>query len=374
MSRVQLKSIILACGGTGGHVFPAFSVAEELSRCNPAVRIVYACGTKDIEHAIFRIVKNEPVVQVDSAPYRGPRSFVSPAFLLRLFRGICQAFWLLWREKPQVVVGFGGHFSFPVIWAAKRSGIPTILHEQNVIPGVANKVMARFVDGIALSFAETEGLLPKGGRVIVTGNPIRSSIEYASRGEALYFFDLSKDKKTVLVLGGSQGSESVNRVFLEALGRLPEVFRTGIQVLHLCGKMAPKDSQDCLKKLGIQGRSYSFFERMDLAYALADLAIGRAGATFLAEIDVKNIPAVLVPYPFGNNHQLENAKAFARKKRAVIIEQKDLSAERLTAVLTEELERLNTPGVHGPADQDEPVNSRQRLAEFILSFVKNNGN
>lgn len=362
--------IVLACGGTGGHVFPAFSVAEELKAHTRDLRVVYACGTKDIEHALFAIVQGQPVVAVDSAPFRGAMSFVNPSFLLRLSRGFWQAMRLLRRERPLAVVGFGGHFSFPVILAAKCSGIPTVLHEQNVIPGMANKVMARFVDGVALSFPETERLLPKGARFAVTGNPIRRAIEQASRSEALERFGFSEGKKTVLVLGGSQGAESVNRVFLESLERLPETLKGELQLLHLCGKMAPELAESHFRKMGIVGRAYSFFDRMDRVYAVTDLAIGRAGATFLAEIDALSIPAVLVPYPFAGGHQMENAKAFARKNKAVIIEQERLSVPLLTETLVRECAGLGArPATArgGSADRD---NARKKLADFIMSFVK----
>ena len=144
--------------------------------------------------------------------------------------------------------------------------------------------------------------------------------------------------------------------------------RARIQVLHLCGKMAPEESQAELVRLGVQGRAYSFFERMDLAYALTDLAIGRAGATFLAEVEAKGIPAILVPYPFAGGHQMENARAFARKTHALIIEQKDLNAGDLSSALRVELERLDGPRARANAVPEE--NPRVRLAEFILSFAK----
>ena len=173
--------ILLACGGTGGHIFPAFSVAEELKRRDPACEILYVCGKKDIEDAIFKMVKDEKVFSVTSAPFTGRSSLWNPVFLIKLFRGICQSAALLVRERPGAVVGFGGYFSFPVMLAAKLLGIPALVHEQNVVPGVANRFLSRFVDGVALSFEETGRYLPRSKGVRTTGNPIRSSIETSDR-------------------------------------------------------------------------------------------------------------------------------------------------------------------------------------------------
>lgn len=360
--------ILFACGGTGGHIFPAFSVAEEIKRRTPAAQIIYVCGKKDIENSIFKIVVNEKVVSVDSAPFKGALSLINPVFLVKLLKGLSQSFRLLRREKPDVVVGFGGYFSFPAILAAKALGIKTLVHEQNVIPGVANKFVARLVDGVALSFSETQKYLPACRNIRTTGNPIRASIERDCREEALTFFNFSKDKITILVLGGSQGAESINTVFLDALPLLPETVKAKIQVLHLCGKMPVEVAQEALRRSRIPGRVYSFFERMDLAYGACDFSVGRAGATFLAEIAAKKIPSVLIPYPFGSGHQLLNARVFSLENDAVIIEQKDLTADSLSRLLVDYAAKAPTRnGQRALTGQSR--NSRALLADYIEEFL-----
>ncbi|HTL70736.1 MAG TPA: undecaprenyldiphospho-muramoylpentapeptide beta-N-acetylglucosaminyltransferase [Candidatus Eisenbacteria bacterium] len=357
--------IVLACGGTGGHIFPAFSVAEELKRRHPGAGIIYVCGKKDIENAIFKVVVHERVVSIESAPFAGAASLCRPSFLLKLFSGFRQALSLLKRERPDVVVGFGGHYSFPAILAAKFLGIRTLIHEQNVVPGKANKLLARIVDGVALSFPETRLLLPGRRNMKVTGNPIRSAIERGSRAEAMAYFGFSEGRRTALVLGGSQGAESINTLFLAALRFLPAAEKEALQVLHLCGRMPAEQSERECASLGVRCRAYSFFERMDLAYAVADFAVGRAGATFLAEISVKRVPAILIPYPFSGGHQLYNARAFAKDHAAVVAEQKDLTAEKLAGLLTEALRRTGLAGTPAAV----PSESRARLADFILEGV-----
>jgi UDP-N-acetylglucosamine--N-acetylmuramyl-(pentapeptide) pyrophosphoryl-undecaprenol N-acetylglucosamine transferase len=357
--------LVFACGGTGGHIFPAFAVAEELEKRDPSTQIIYVCGKKDIEHSIFKIVAGRKVISVDSAPFRGKLSLLKPSFLIKLASGFFQSFKLLMREKPDAVVGFGGHFSFPVIAMAKMLKIPTMIHEQNVIPGMANRVVASWVDGVALSFGDTVKYLPKKSKVKVTGNPIRSSIEKDCRQDALEFFHFSKDKVTLLALGGSQGSESINSVFLEAVKLLPVAVKSQIQVLHLCGKMSPESSEWILKEQGVKAKAYSFFERMDLAYGVTDIAIGRSGATFLAEIAAKKIPGILIPYAYAGGHQKINAESFARDYRARVIEQKDLTPECLKGALVEMLGQNSKNG----DSAIQSLNARVLLADYIQEVL-----
>ena len=365
--------IVFACGGTGGHIFPAFSVAEELKKRDPRTEIIYVCGKKDIEHAIFKIVAGEKVVPIESAMFGGALSLFNPSFLIKLFSGFRQANGFLKKEKPDLVVGFGGYFSFPAVFIAKWLNIRTLIHEQNAVPGMANKFLSRFVDGIALSFPDTAEHLSGKNRFRVTGNPVRASIENVSREEALRFFNFSGDKITILVLGGSQGSESINGFFLEAMNFIAEDLMARIQVLHLCGKMPIEATESAFSKFGVAGKAYSFFERMDLAYGATDIAIGRAGATFLAEIAVKNIPAILIPYPYGSGHQLVNAKAFGRTRDSVLIEQKDLTPESLAGRLVEYIQKVEEnrrDHRFAKPDRSESSNARELLADFIEETIQ----
>ncbi len=365
---------MMACGGTGGHVFPAFSVSEELKRMDPGTKIIYVCGKMDIENAIFKIVTGEKVFSVEGAPFRGLRSLLSPSFLIKLTKGLGQSFSILLREKPDLVAGFGGHFSFSVVLIANWLKIPTLIHEQNVVPGKANKVLAKFVDAVALSFDETRGELRLRNNFRVTGNPIRSAIEKDCRAEALDYFCFSNDRSTLLVLGGSQGAESINSLFLGVLSFIPKSLKERIQVLHLCGRMSTAAVEQAFKKEGISGKAYSFFERMDLVYGVTDIALGRAGATFLEEIRVKNIPAILIPYPAADGHQLVNAKNFCREGRSVFWEQKDLTNEKLAEGLTEFMNKIISREKTGLKDSRksfvEPKNSRVLLADYMMETMR----
>ncbi len=371
------KTVFLACGGTGGHIFPAFSVAEELEGARPELIIRFLCGNKDIEETIFRKVSRDRFSVIDSAPFRGLRSFADPVFLLKLMRGFWQSVRLVRRNRPSLVVGFGGHFSFPVIVAAKLMGVRTLIHEQNVMPGSANRWMSRWVDGAALSFESTKAFLKLPETVRVTGNPIRASIERDCAAEALDFFDLSKHKVTVLVVGGSQGAESINRLFLGSLKFLNKDIKREIQVLHLCGRMDPGAAQEACRASGVSCRAFSFFDRMDLVYSMADLALGRAGATFLAEIKNRKIPAILVPYPYGDGHQRVNARAFAQECEADIVEQSELDELALAELLEKRVMKTKTAkqsatlacvgSAMNPAGS--AAGARELLADFICEMA-----
>ena len=342
-------------------------MAEELKKKYPSLSLVYVCGNKDIENAIFRMISGEKVIAVESAPFRGGRSLFSAVFLLKLMQGLRRSFVILRKEKPDIVVGFGGHFSFPVILMARLLGIKTMIHEQNVMPGFANKALMRCVDSVAISFEDTRRYLPRHGRMRCTGNPVRAFIERDCREEALKFFGFSPDKVTVLVLGGSQGAESINSVFLSALKLLPPKTKELLQAVHLTGKMSTALAEEACAKEGVFSRAFSFFERMDLAYGAVDFAMGRAGATFLAEAKARAIPAILVPYPFAGGHQLLNARAFLGDGESLIIEQADLSAQMLVPVLEnfiqKAFERKKRTTALSPIQTNE--NSRTKLMSFM---------
>jgi UDP-N-acetylglucosamine--N-acetylmuramyl-(pentapeptide) pyrophosphoryl-undecaprenol N-acetylglucosamine transferase len=364
-------TFIFACGGTGGHIFPAISVAEELRLRDPDIRIIFISGKKDIESEIFRFAKNERVTFIESAAYQGLRSFVNPAFLIKLIRGFLESKKIVSIEKPQMVIGFGGYVSFPVLMAAQFMGIRTLVHEQNVMPGKANRWIAKRVSAVALSFSETKKYLKNLKNSRVTGNPIRRRIEQGSREEALPFFGFEKGKKTVLILGGSQGAESINRLYLDSLPLWSDEMKGSLQVLHLCGILLPSESERISRENGVFCRAFSFFDRMDLAYAAADFCVGRAGATFLAEVQAKKIPSLLIPYPYAGGHQLYNAQWVAKTGMALIAEQKDLNSAKFYDLLKDLWEQTSAGKfAQLRTTQSTEMSSRQKLADYIMELVK----
>lgn len=367
--------LIFACGGTGGHIFPAFSVAEEIKKRRPDTDIWYICGNKEIENEVFGLLAHEKVVSIPFSSYPRGYQALNPFYYIRAAWSFITIFFQLAKIKPRLVVGFGGYTAFPVMIAAFLQRRKTLIHEQNVVPGLANRILLNVVDHAALSFEETKKYIKHHKKCIVTGNPIRSFIEKGSASTALDFFQFSVQKITWLVLGGSQGSQSINSVFLEAIQQLPNEIKQQIQILHLCGRMPKHIPQEVFRSTGITGKAFAFFDRMDLAYAISDCVLGRAGATFLAEINKKNITSILVPYPFGDRHQYENARVFAQTHDAIVLDQKNLSAENLSMLLIKKTQKaLEHQGrdVQSLSQQcqSETQNARIILADLIFHMSR----
>jgi UDP-N-acetylglucosamine--N-acetylmuramyl-(pentapeptide) pyrophosphoryl-undecaprenol N-acetylglucosamine transferase len=239
--------------------------------------------------------------------------------------------------EADVVVGMGGYVSGPVVAAALRERRPVVLHEQNAVPGLANKLFSRRARRIALSFADAAARLPRSARdrTVVTGNPVREQVlrvvdeRDALRKEAHAELDLEPDRRTVVIFGGSQGALHVNRCAVGACALL--ALRSDLQVLILTGAAHIGEVQSSLPRDGsLRVRALAFLDRMELAYAAADLIVARAGATSIAEITVSGLPSVLVPYPYATGrHQEANARAVQRAGGASILLDDELTPESL---------------------------------------------
>jgi UDP-N-acetylglucosamine--N-acetylmuramyl-(pentapeptide) pyrophosphoryl-undecaprenol N-acetylglucosamine transferase len=332
--------VLIVGGGTAGHVFPALALARRLREDHGAD--VRFAGTATGQEArlipdagfAFSPVEARPLVRRLSL-----RTVTAPAAALR---SVARCRPLV--EDADVVVGMGGYVSVPVALAAIRARRPLVLHEQNAVPGLANRTLARPARAVALSFAEAGRMLPRRVRTVVTGNPVREEIlavrtdREALAKEAREEMELEEGRTTVLVFGGSQGALHVNRATLDALHHLHD--RWDLQVLLLTG---PTHVDAVRRGLppdrGPLTRALPFVERMDLAYAVADLVVSRAGATTCAEVTVCGLPALLVPYPYATGrHQEANARALQRAGAATIVMDDALSGPLLAARLADLLD------------------------------------
>jgi len=334
--------VVVAGGGTAGHVLPAIALARRLrDEHGAAVRFVGARGgleSKLVPEAGFEFDG------VDARPLHRELSLRAVLAPLAVARSVRRCLPLV--SGADAVVGMGGYVSVPVVAAAIRKRRPILLHEQNAVPGLANRVFARFADLVALSFAEAGRRLPRRTRTRVTGNPVRDEILRA-RGErdalakeAMSSFDLEVGRRTVLVLGGSQGALRIDRAVAGATSLLRE--RSDLQIVVLTGRA----HFDLVNETSVTDgrlvfRAIPYLERMELAYALADLVVARAGATSIAEIAACGLPAMLVPYPYATaRHQAANASAAAAAGAAVVVSDADLSpqtfVERVSSLLSDE--------------------------------------
>lgn len=323
----ETARIVFAGGGTGGHLFPAIAIADritELVQNKMTVDIAFVGTKRGLEYRM-RESLGYPLHLIN---VRGiTRSFTLKNLLVPfiLIGALVQSMLLLRKLSPDVVVGTGGYVSWPVLKVAAFRKIVNVLQEQNSFPGITTRRLAQRAERIYLGFERAREHLRTKGEIIVTGNPVRASVVNGSRAEAVKAFGLDPEKKTILVLGGSQGARTVNNAVLASLEKtqLPAEY----QLLWQTGK---RDYKEVTARSGrkVTGCAlFPFADRMDLVYAAADLAIARAGALTLAELISCGLPSILIPYPFAaGDHQRKNAADLVDRKMAVVIGDKDLGA------------------------------------------------
>jgi len=340
--------VTIAGGGTAGHVFPALAVGRELAERGVDVDFV---GTAAGPEGRFVRDAGFPFREAEAVAVAGRGPLHKAAVPWRLYRAINSCLPLV--ESSDVVVGMGGYVSVPAVAAAVRLRRPVVLHEQNSVPGLANRWLARPARVVAVSFAETARSFPRRVRTEVTGNPVREEIAAVRdqrailAKEALRELDLEEGRRTLLIFGGSQGARRINAAAAGAIARLRD--RSDLQIVFAAGQKNLDDVRAALPATdGLIVRLFPFLERMDLALAAADLAVCRSGATTVAEITCCGVPAVLVPYPHHKDRQQElNARILQRDGAAVMLSDEDLTAEvlasRVTDLLADE-KRLQTMG------------------------------
>lgn len=321
-------TFVFAGGGTGGHLFPGIAVAEELLRRDPGTRIICAGSERSLER---EIIDREGYAHA-SLPAMPSSSWKRNPFLFAWnnWSAYRSARALLKKEKPRAVIGLGGFASVPVVIAARRMKIPIVLLEQNVVPGRATNWLSRGADLVCVSFPETVSRIPSIHSVAMTGNPVRESIS------ALADDHRNSNEQTLLILGGSQGSQAVNAAVLKSLDKLQNSFRTW-RIIHQTGISDVDTVTKRYREVNIAARVEPFLEDMVDCYRAATLAVARAGATTLAELACAGCPAVLIPYPGAiGDHQTWNARAYESVGAARIVVQRpdaQLTASELTAIL-----------------------------------------
>ena len=332
-----MKRVIVSGGGTSGHVYPALALAAELTKDGVEVVYVGSSGGPERTLAADAGLPFEALDVIGLERRIGWRNVVAGG---KLAAAVARCAGILGRARPDAVVVTGGYVGLPVALAARLRGYPLVLHEQNAVLGLANRVASRFAGAVALSFPGTgEGLGPKAH---VVGNPVRPEIaalldpavREQARAEALGHFGLEAGRRTLLLAGGSQGAKRIN----EAAAGLYDAWRGDdrVQVLQLTGSRNAESVAAVLAAIRSPGdmivwNATPYTPRMDLAYAVADLAICRAGASTIAELESAGVPAVLVPYPYATgDHQSRNAEVVERAGAALAVADADLDAARLT--------------------------------------------
>ena len=323
--------VIFAGGSTGGHLMPGVATAVALQKALPGTRALFLTSQNRTERRCSGALDAFETAYLPDAPWHGPAGkLLFPAKALRAAARMAD---VLRGFRPHVVVGLGSYNSAAPVLAARMAGVRTALVAADALPGVAVRLLAPFADVVLVQWGEVIPRL-KARRAVVTGLPVRERILSAERRAALMRFGFSAERPTLLAMGGSQGALALNRTLYEAL-RLAAGRGVDLQVIHLTGIDHLQAALD--RQLGgsINYRPIGFLDRVEDAYAAADFAFGRAGASTLAELTARGLPSVLVPYPYAaNDHQSLNAALLSESGAAIAIPQPELSAERLCETLT----------------------------------------
>lgn len=325
--------VILAAGGSGGHIFPSVALAGELEKMG-VPDIFFVSSTRNLDRNILKDVKHKCFF-LSANPM--PRSFnviKVLTFIAKVILDTFSALFVIIKTRPDVVVGFGGYSSGTITKMAGILKIPVIIHEQNFLPGRANKILGKNADVIAVSFKDSDECFPGAkGKIVFTGNPIRTEILSKERRASAMRLGLSPEKFTILVMGGSQGATFLNRTASEAALRVGREKNGGVQFIHLSGKKDYSYVTEFYEKNNIPGKVFAFLEAMGDAYAASDMAVSRSGAAAIFELAYYALPMILVPYPNPKNNQGSNAVYFSRNGAAIYKDEKELSGEILSETI-----------------------------------------
>lgn len=368
MNRQKHNRIIISGGGTGGHIFPAISIANALRKIEPETEILFvgAEGRMEMEKipaAGYKII---------GLPVAGLyRSFTLKNFpvLIKLLKSLYKAKKVIKEFGPDVVVGVGGYASGPVLRQAGRMGIPTLIQEQNSYAGVTNKLLAKKASAICVAYDGMQKYFP-GEKIIKTGNPVRQNFDNLNslKDEALSFFNLKKEFPVILVLGGSLGAGSINNCLSGNVNRLRD---SDCQWLWQTGKFYYENVK-ALVSLSFNGNIsvHGFINRMDYAYAVADVIVSRAGAGTISELCLVGKPVILIPSPnVAEDHQTRNAEALSTKNAAVLITDNQacntIIDEAIKLISDKAKRKMLSENILKMADRDADV----RIAEEILKLT-----
>ncbi len=323
-------SVIVAGGGTGGHIFPAIAIANALRQLHPDTDILFvgAKGKMEMEKVPQA---GYPIEGLTIAGFNRSSLIKNISLPLKLIRSFFKVAGIFKRNRPDAVIGVGGYSSFPVLRYAQSKGIPTFIHEANSFGGKSNILLSKKATAVFTATDGMEKFFPA-HKIMVTGNPVRQNITTSTIGkeEACRFFGLQPEKKTVLCVGGSLGAKSINEAIHQHLDALVEA---DVQLIWQTGKLFVDKAADKMKSLTGVYMS-EFITQMDMAYAAADVVVSRSGAMALAELCVVKKPAILVPYPFAaEDHQTANAMNLVNKNAALMVKDKDAMHSLMPEIL-----------------------------------------
>jgi len=316
--------IVIAGGGTGGHLFPGIAIAREFEARNSATRVIFVSTGNPMERSVLSKTGFE-LQCITAAGIKGRGLWNQLISVLKIPRGIWESMRIINNFSPDLAIGLGSYSAGPVIMAAWLRRIPIVVHEQNILPGITNRILSRFARRIYISFKNTKTTLDS-SKVKWTGNPVRNELLEVCAGQAAEKDgDTANGMFTVLILGGSQGAHAINMAVIEALDALSD--KDHLHVIHQTGEADEQQVNEAYRRNKIRCTVRSFFDNMAELYSRADLLICRAGATTVAEVTALGKAVIFIPFPYAaDNHQVLNARMLADEGAAEMIVEKDLSA------------------------------------------------
>jgi UDP-N-acetylglucosamine--N-acetylmuramyl-(pentapeptide) pyrophosphoryl-undecaprenol N-acetylglucosamine transferase len=366
----ELK-IIISGGGTGGHIFPAIAIANALKKLKPGIELLFvgALGKMEMEKVPQA---GYPIEGLWISGLQRKLTIRNLLFPVKIASSLFSAWRILNSFKPNVAVGVGGYASGPLLFMASMKGIPTLIQEQNSYAGITNKLLASRAGKICVAYDSMERFFPS-DKICITGNPVRQDISNNPdlRSEALNYFGLDGNKKTVLIVGGSLGARTINESIQNGLGKFAE---HEIQVVWQTGRSFASSAKTAVTTMPVPGVSkFEFIERMDYAYAVADVVIARAGASTISELTIVAKPAILVPSPnVAEDHQTRNALSLVNKQAAILVKDQDAGADLVSKAI-ELIHDTATCTTLSKAISQLAINDSDRLiAHEILKLAENN--
>ena len=369
--QTDTPNILFAAGGTGGHLYPAIAIADEIKRIQPGSFITFA-GTEDGIEARVVPMRGYSFEPIWISGLQRRLTLQNVLFPLKLGVSLGQSFSLIRRIRPHVVVGTGGYVCGPVLYAATLLKRPTLIQEQNSYPGITTRLLSSRVEEVHIAFETAKYYLKGAKNLKVSGNPTRSSLGTVSKQGGRTFFGLEPDKKTLLVLGGSAGARSINNA---VRGVLQHIVGLDVQVVWQTGAQDFERMKSAVEAMAgavqIATRVYKFIESMEFAYGACDLAVCRAGATTISELARAGVPSILVPYPYAAaDHQTQNAKAVANNGASAMLADSSLASQlfRTVRTLISDPSQLKRMGEKAQA-MSKPA-AAETLAKAVLSLAQ----
>lgn len=367
------KHYLVSGGGTGGHIFPALSIANEIRRRYPEAEILFvgAEGRMEMERvpAAGYEIKGLPVCGFD-------RKYLlrNVKVLFKLWKSIRLAKKILKDFKPDIAIGVGGYASGPMLKAAQKKGIPTLLQEQNSYAGVTNKLLAKNAKRICVAYEGMERFFPE-DKIVLTGNPVRRNLLEcnATQEEARKAMGIDPEKATILIIGGSLGARTVNESIIGGLEKLGAA-ADDVQVVWQTGKFYDQQCKEALAKSGVKNViQMPFISNMDMAYRAADLVISRAGASSISELQLLGKPSILVPSPnVAEDHQTKNALALANRDAAIMVTDAEAPEKLVDAMLATVNDEDKLHSLSANVLRMALLNSAERIVDEVEKIINEN--